>query len=212
MFNGISHSQQIDNQNGLMFSFGKICDTLIQPKASVKKFKCSLKEERESREKLAIKLTHLSTQEGITSPKMKEEESPYTGKFYSEPSIKDNKENKRPNWNDICPIDSAIRNVHLGKKTKRTSEEIVLEKIKKEKELLKQQKLANATCYKKSKKYVPLSIIPSPLTLIKPFRLSSSSSTTYLKKRMTRSETDIELVNNKIKSKLRSKSKLYESK
>lgn len=207
MFNGKSYSNINDIQDGFMFSFGKPCDSLIQPKASVKKFKCGLREQKKLEARLTNFLTNTKN-EGVTSPRRKEEESPYTGKFYSEPSIKDQKE-KRPLVKRASLIDAAIRNVHLGRKTKRSTEEIVVEKIKKEKEMLKKQKVANASLYQKSKKYIPLSINPLPLTLIKPFRLSSSTSTSYLKKRMTRSNTDIELFNSKIKSKLRSKSKLY---
>ena len=84
----------------------------------------------------------------------------------------------------------------LGKKKKiLSSEEIELEKIKKEKEELKKQKLINQKCYLKSKTYIPMIITPSPLTIFQPFNLSNKYSSKLLKNKIN----EIEYENYQIK-------------
>ena len=101
----------------------------------------------------------------------------------------------------------------LNKKRERkkilSSEELELERIKKEKEELKKQKKTFQKVYTKSKQYKPMQILPSPLTLIKPFHLSSSSSTQYLRRRLTSTNYEIEKINQKIKEKLEKKCEAY---
>lgn len=124
---------------------------------------------------------------------------------------------KKENYNSLN--DSGFLNVSqnnskmfLEKKKKRilSSEEIELEKIKKEKEDLKKQRQIHLKCYNKSKIYKPMNISPSPLTLIKPFNLSSSGSTQCLKKRLTKTNYEIKQINKKIKEKLENKVKAYD--
>ena len=101
----------------------------------------------------------------------------------------------------------------LGKKKKiLSSEEIELEKIKKEKEEIKKQKIINEKCYKRSKNYIPLTITPSPLTILKPFHLSSSRSSKFLKNRMSSTDYEINKINNQIKEKIKKKCEEFQEK
>ncbi len=101
----------------------------------------------------------------------------------------------------------------LGKKKKiLSSEEIELEKIKKEKEEIKKQKLINEKCYQRSKNYIPITITPSPLTILKPFHLSSSRSSKFLKNRMSSTDYEINKINNKIKEKIKKKCEEFHEK
>ena len=93
-----------------------------------------------------------------------------------------------------------------------SSEEIELAKIKKEKEDFKKEKLKNEKIYKKSKKYIPMTITPSPLTILKPFHLSSSYSSKYLKNRMSSTDYEINKINNKIKEKIKKKCDEFQKK
>ena len=98
------------------------------------------------------------------------------------------------------------------KKKLMSSEEIELAKIKKEKEDFKKEKLKNEKIYKKSKKYIPMTITPSPLTILKPFHLSSSYSSKYLKNRMSSTDYEINKINNKIKEKIKKKCDEFQKK
>ncbi|MCQ2816768.1 MAG: hypothetical protein MJ252_05825 [archaeon] len=98
----------------------------------------------------------------------------------------------------------------LGKKRKQmTSEEIELEQIKMERAQFEKEKKENWECYEKSKKYKPVHLMPAPLTLLKPFKLSSSYSQMYLKRRESSTKYETNLVNEKIKKKLEEKCLKY---
>ncbi len=111
-------------------------------------------------------------------------------------------------------INCESSNYQFLKKKKKlmSSEEIELAKIKKEKEDFKKEKLKNEKIYKKSKKYIPMTITPSPLTILKPFHLSSSYSSKFLKNRMSSTDYEINKINNKIKEKIKKKCDEFQKK
>jgi hypothetical protein len=111
-------------------------------------------------------------------------------------------------------INCESSNYQFLKKKKKlmSSEEIELAKIKKEKEDFKKEKLKNEKIYKKSKKYIPMTITPSPLTILKPFHLSSSYSSKFLKKRMSSTDYEINKKNNKIRDKMKKKCDEFQKK
>lgn len=104
----------------------------------------------------------------------------------------------------------STNSFYLGKKTMRTTEDIMLESINKEKQKAKTIIKTNQQYYNSHKKYAPIPVSPSPLTFIKPFNLSSSSCSEYLKKRMSNTPNEITEINKKIKEKLTKKCKEYE--
>jgi hypothetical protein len=82
-----------------------------------------------------------------------------------------------------------------------SSEELLLEKVRKEKEEMQRLRSINSQFVEKVKNFNPKPLNPSPLTLIKPFNLSTSKMLT--KKRMTNSHT--EEVNSKIMETMKKK-------
>lgn len=84
-----------------------------------------------------------------------------------------------------------------------TSEEILLEKIKKEREELKKQLELNALTFEKSKLFMNKPLPPTPLTILKPFNLSSNNSKLLMKKRMV--SVNNSEINNKITEHMRKK-------
>ena len=135
--------------------------------------------------------------------------SNYSAKFgnLNEIEIKSNKKTSlKNNINNILISKNKINSLNnnnnnfLNKKRKiLTSEELELEKIKKEKEEIKKQNIKNKILYIKSKNFIPISITPSPLTLIKPFNLSSSKNKNYIKNRLSSNNFEINKLNEKIK-------------
>lgn len=83
------------------------------------------------------------------------------------------------------------------KKVILSSEQIELEKIKKQKEELKKLKLKNENNVEKCKMFISKPLNPTPLTLMKPFNLSCNNSKMLMKKRITTSNTN-EIINQKI--------------
>ena len=113
---------------------------------------------------------------------------------------------KRNLYNLIQENNKISKMNFLGKKKKiLSSEEIELEKIRKEKEEIKKQKLKHQKCYLKSKNYIPMTINPSPSTIIKPFNLSSNN---YSYKLIQSKKTfDKNKINNNEKSNFEKKNK-----
>ena len=121
--------------------------------------------------------------------------------------------NKKNCFNSFKFNQNILKFNFLGKKKKiLSSEEIELEKIKKEKEEIKKQKLINEKCYQRSKNYIPITITPSPLTILKPFHLSSSRSSKFLKNRMSSTDYEINKINNQIKEKIKKKCEEFQEK
>jgi hypothetical protein len=104
-------------------------------------------------------------------------------------------------FNDLV---KSVSLTNLNKKKKvLSSEEIQLEKIKKEKEEMQRLRNVNTQLVEKAKIYNPKPLNPSPLTLIKPFNLSSNNSKMLMKKRLT--NTHIDEVNSKIMETMKKK-------
>lgn len=100
----------------------------------------------------------------------------------------------------------------IGKKRILTSEERLLEKIRIEKEQIEREKRENWSLYERSKHYKPMMHLqPSPLTLLKPFKLSTNYSTIYLKKRQSTTNYETNKINEKIIKKLKDKCDKYNS-
>jgi hypothetical protein len=84
-----------------------------------------------------------------------------------------------------------------------SSEELMLEKIKKEKEEMQRLRNLNSNFVDRAKNYLPKPINPSPLTIIKPFNLSSNNNKMLTKKRTPNS--NIEEVNSRITDAMKKK-------
>jgi hypothetical protein len=95
----------------------------------------------------------------------------------------------------------------LNKKRKKymTSEEIELEKIERERTATKKMIEKNRNLYYKSLFYTPIKIIPTALTTFKPFNLSSSKSSKYLKEGKSNTLYEINKLNQKIRQKMEQK-------
>lgn len=101
---------------------------------------------------------------------------------------------------------SNIENNFLNKKRKHmTSEEIELEKIKKEKELNKKLMQKNKKLYLKSFNYSPMKITPSPLTTFIPFKLSCNNNSKYIKQGKSNTIYEVNKQNQKIRLKMQQK-------
>ena len=99
-----------------------------------------------------------------------------------------------------------VQNIFLNKKRKHmTTEEIELEKIKREKEDIKKLMQKNKKLYLKSLNYSPMKIIPSPLTTFIPFNLSSNNNTKYIKQGKSSSTYEVNEQNHKIRLKMQQK-------
>ena len=86
-----------------------------------------------------------------------------------------------------------------------TSEEIELEKIKKEKELNKKLMQKNKKLYLKSFNYSPMKITPSPLTTFIPFTLSCNNNSKYIKQGKSNTIYEVNKQNQKIRLKMQQK-------
>ena len=86
-----------------------------------------------------------------------------------------------------------------------SSEEIELEKIKKEKEINKKLMEKNKKLYLKSFNYSPMKITPSPLTTFIPFKLSCNSNNKYIKEGKGNTLYEINKQNQKIRLKMQQK-------
>jgi hypothetical protein len=84
-----------------------------------------------------------------------------------------------------------------------SSEELLIEKLKKEKEEMQRLRSTNSLYAEKVKTFAPKPINPSPLTLIKPFNLSSNNPKMLTKKRTT--NANIDEINSKITETIRRK-------
>lgn len=94
----------------------------------------------------------------------------------------------------------------LNKKRKyMSSEEIELEKIKKEKAESKKLLEKNKKTYYKSFIYTPMKIIPAPLTTFKPFNLSCNKNSKYLKEGKSCTLFETNKLNQKIRLKMQQK-------
>ena len=115
---------------------------------------------------------------------------------YSFSEIKSKNDNEKPN----------IVNNFLNKKRKHmTSEEIELEKIKKEKELNKKLMQKNKKLYLKSFNYSPMKITPSPLTTFIPFKLSCNNNSKFIKQGKSNTIYEVNKQNQKIRLKMQQK-------
>ena len=104
------------------------------------------------------------------------------------------------------PSELKSQNIFLNKKRKNmTSEEIELEKMKKEKEDIKKLMQKNKKLYLKSLNYSPMKIIPSPLTTFIPFNLSSNNNSKYIKQGKGSSNYQVNEQNHKIRLKMQQK-------
>ena len=110
------------------------------------------------------------------------------------------------NFSDNKFSDITIKSF-LNKKRKKymTSEEIELEKIEKERTATKKMIEKNRNLYYKSLFYTPIKIIPTALTTFKPFNLSSSKSSKYLKEGKSNTLYEINKLNQKIRQKMEQK-------
>ena len=98
------------------------------------------------------------------------------------------------------------QNTFLNKKRKLlTSEEIELEKMKKEKEGIKKLMKKNSKFYLKSFNYSPMKITPSPLTTFIPFKLSSNNNSKYIKQGKGNTLYEVNKQNQKIRLKMQQK-------
>lgn len=84
-----------------------------------------------------------------------------------------------------------------------STEEMLLEKIKKEKEEMSRLKNINKQNVEKVKTFVQKPVMPQPLTMIKPFNLSMNQSKMLMKKRVT--GTNVEEINSKITEAMKKK-------
>ncbi len=82
-----------------------------------------------------------------------------------------------------------------------TTEELLIEKINKEKELLSVLKHKNQISVEKIKNYTPKSLVPTPLTTFQPFNITSNIN--MLKKKRINNNT--EELNEKIKEQMKKK-------
>ena len=103
------------------------------------------------------------------------------------------------------PSDIAIKSFLNKKRKNMTSEEIELEKIEKERADTKKMIEKNRNLYYKSLFYTPIKIIPTALTTFKPFNLSSSKSSKYLKEGKSNTLYEINKLNQKIRQKMEQK-------
>lgn len=158
----------------------------------------------------------------IVSKKPKSENENFNGSFFSismnkPKNLASNNFNSHMNTSNILNMSGAsnnstsfndlVKNVSLSNLNKKkkvlSSEEIQLEKIKKEKEEMQRLRNVNSQLVEKAKVFNPKPLNPSPLTLIKPFNLSSNNSKMLMKKRLT--NTHIEEVNSKIMETMKKK-------
>ena len=94
----------------------------------------------------------------------------------------------------------------LNKKRKlMTTEELELEKMKKEKEDIKKLMQKNKKLYLKSFNYSPMIINPSPLTTFIPFKLSSNNNSKYIKQGKGNTTYEVNKQNQKIRLKMQQK-------
>lgn len=101
----------------------------------------------------------------------------------------------------------------LGKKRKqKTSEELEIEKIEREKQEIKKMMQKNMKMYNRSRNFIPMTIAPSPLTIIKPFNLSTNHATKYIKERQASTPFETQQLNQKIKNKIEKKLETFQSK
>ena len=110
--------------------------------------------------------------------------------------------------NDCTKIINKDKNDNnfLNKKRKYLStEEIELEKIKKEKEINKKLMEKNKKLYLKSFNYSPMKITPSPLTTFIPFKLSCNRNNKYIKEGKGNTLYEINKQNQKIRLKMQQK-------
>jgi hypothetical protein len=103
------------------------------------------------------------------------------------------------------PSDITIKSFLNKKRKYMTSEEIELEKIEKERADTKKMIEKNRNLYYKSLFYTPIKIIPTALTTFKPFNLSSSKSSKYLKEGKSNTLYEINKLNQKIRQKMQQK-------
>ena len=104
----------------------------------------------------------------------------------------------------FCEIKS--QSTFLNKKRKlMTTEELELEKMKKEKEELKKLMQKNKKLYLKSFNYSPMIINPSPLTTFIPFKLSSNNNSKYIKQGKGNTTYEVNKQNQKIRLKMQQK-------
>ena len=121
--------------------------------------------------------------------------------LFSEMQTISNKLNNNDSFSEIKPQKSF-----LNKKRKHmTSEEIELEKMKKEKEALKLLMNKNKKLYLKSFKYSPMKITPSPLTTFIPFKLSSNNNSKFIKQGKSNTIYEVNKQNQKIRLKMQQK-------
>lgn len=194
--NGQEYSEKAPNLPNDFLSFGKQLDEANIASINVQDFQLKSNPQTEK------KLSHSKTLNSNNSSNSNGRQSlSFSGSFGGK------------NSNDLSLKDCApnFTKIFLGKKRKKilTTEERELEQIKKEKEELAKAKLKYLKLYQRSKFYKPIEIIPSPLTLLKPFNLSCSTATQYLKKRMTSTNYEVEKINQKIKQKLEKKCEAY---
>ena len=89
-----------------------------------------------------------------------------------------------------------------------TSEELLMEKIQKEKEEMKKLKEINMINMEKSKNFINKPLPPTPLTILKPFNLSSNNSKMLMKKRITNNNNEFIRNNNHDSMKKKSDEKI----
>ena len=106
---------------------------------------------------------------------------------------------------EFRPTDITIKSFLNKKRKYMTSEEIELEKIEKERTATKKMMEKNRNLYYKSLFYTPMKIIPTALTTFKPFNLSSSKSSKYLKEGKSNTLYEINKLNQKIRQKMQQK-------
>ena len=120
-------------------------------------------------------------------------------KFFTESKYLSNQKIKL----DFCEIQQKS---FLNKKRKyMSSEELELEKIKKEKAESKKLLEKNKKTYYKSFIYTPMKIIPAPLTTFKPFNLSCNKNSKYLKEGKSCTLFETNKLNQKIRLKMQQK-------
>lgn len=78
-----------------------------------------------------------------------------------------------------------------------------MEKVKKEKEEMQKLKMINKQNVEKVKTYIKATVMPQPLTLIKPFNLSMNHSKLLMKKRVT--NINVDEINSKITETMKKK-------
>jgi len=108
-------------------------------------------------------------------------------------------------FSEYKPTDITIKSFLNKKRKFMTTEEIELEKIEKERTATKKMMEKNRNLYYKSLFYTPMKIIPTALTTFKPFHLSSSKSSKYLKEGKSNTLYEINKLNQKIRQKMQEK-------